>query len=74
MVERKRAAEPVLPNTNAHYLTCHARYEASMRALLDVTLAMQGGQWEEAMDLYSVAKSSWQELRASHDLRRDKSA
>lgn len=40
-----------------------------MRALLDVTLAMQGGQWEEAMDLYSVAKSSWQELRASHDLR-----
>lgn len=46
-----------------------ARYEASMRALQDVTSAMQGGQWEEAMELYTAAKSAWQELRKSHDLR-----
>lgn len=45
------------------------RYEASMRALQDVTSAMQGGQWEEAMELYTAAKSAWQELRKSHDLR-----
>lgn len=40
-----------------------------MRALQDVASAMQGGQWEEAMDLYTAAKSTWQELRKSHDLR-----
>ncbi|XP_041853921.1 fanconi-associated nuclease 1 [Melanotaenia boesemani] len=45
------------------------RYEASMRALLEVTSAMQAGQWELALDLYSAAKSTWQELRKSHDLR-----
>lgn len=45
-----------------------------MRALLDVTLAMQGGQWEEAMDLYSAGKSCWLELRANHDLRSGESA
>ncbi|KAL7403138.1 hypothetical protein ABVT39_025183 [Epinephelus coioides] len=43
-------------------------YEASMRALLEVALAMQGGQWEEAMELYTAAKSAWQELRENHDL------
>lgn len=40
-----------------------------MRALLDVASAMQGGQWEEAMELYTAAKSVWQELQKSHDLR-----
>lgn len=45
------------------------RYENSMRTLLDVTLAMQGGHWEEAMGLYSAGKSCWLELRKSHDLR-----
>ncbi|KAI3371210.1 hypothetical protein L3Q82_023840, partial [Scortum barcoo] len=44
------------------------RYEASMRALQEVVSAMQGGQWEEAMELYSAAKSAWQELRQNHDL------
>ncbi|KAM7003503.1 fanconi-associated nuclease 1 [Tautogolabrus adspersus] len=44
------------------------RYEASMRALLEIVSAMQGGQWEEAMELYSAAKSHWQELRENHDL------
>ncbi|XP_070764131.1 fanconi-associated nuclease 1 [Enoplosus armatus] len=44
------------------------RYEASMRALQEVVSAMQGGQWEEAMELYTAAKSAWQELRKSHDL------
>nr|XP_020514088.1 fanconi-associated nuclease 1 [Labrus bergylta] len=45
------------------------RYEASMRALLEIVSAMQGGQWEEAMELYTAAKSHWQELRENHDLR-----
>uniref|UniRef100_H3D860 Fanconi-associated nuclease n=1 Tax=Tetraodon nigroviridis TaxID=99883 RepID=H3D860_TETNG len=45
------------------------RYEASMRALQDLVLAMQAGQWAVAMDLYSAARSVWQELRESHDLR-----
>uniref|UniRef100_A0A671VV77 Fanconi-associated nuclease n=1 Tax=Sparus aurata TaxID=8175 RepID=A0A671VV77_SPAAU len=44
------------------------RYEASMRALLEVASAMQGGQWEEAMELYTATKSAWQELRKKHDL------
>ncbi|XP_032378987.1 fanconi-associated nuclease 1 [Etheostoma spectabile] len=44
------------------------RYEASMRALQEVVSAMQGGQWEEAMELYTAAKSVWQELRKNHDL------
>ncbi|MEQ2211353.1 hypothetical protein XENOCAPTIV_026751, partial [Xenoophorus captivus] len=45
------------------------RYEASMRALLEVTLAMQGGQWEQALELYTAAKRAWRELSANHDLR-----
>ncbi|MEQ2250480.1 hypothetical protein ILYODFUR_001334 [Ilyodon furcidens] len=44
------------------------RYEASMRALLEVTLAMQGGQWEQALELYTAAKRAWRELSANHDL------
>ncbi|XP_076588964.1 fanconi-associated nuclease 1 [Chaetodon auriga] len=44
------------------------RYEASMRALQEVASAMQGGQWEEAMELYTAAKSAWQELKKNHDL------
>ncbi|XP_041650697.1 fanconi-associated nuclease 1 [Cheilinus undulatus] len=44
------------------------RYEASMRALLEIVSAMQGGQWEEAMELYSAAKNIWLELRQNHDL------
>lgn len=44
------------------------RYEASMRALQEVTTAMQAGQWEEAFELYTCAKSAWCELRKKHDL------
>lgn len=40
-----------------------------MRALQEVVSAMQGGQWEEAMELYTAAKRVWQELRKNHDLR-----
>uniref|UniRef100_A0A8C4DES9 Fanconi-associated nuclease n=1 Tax=Dicentrarchus labrax TaxID=13489 RepID=A0A8C4DES9_DICLA len=44
------------------------RYEAAMRALQEVVSAMQGGQWEDAMELYTAAKNAWQELRKNHDL------
>lgn len=44
------------------------RYEAAMRALQEVATAMQTGQWEEALELYTGAKSAWQELKSSHDL------
>ncbi|KAK5867229.1 hypothetical protein PBY51_011740 [Eleginops maclovinus] len=44
------------------------RYEASMRTLQEVVTAMQGGQWEEAMELYTAAKSVWKELKTDHDL------
>nr|XP_057931968.1 fanconi-associated nuclease 1 [Doryrhamphus excisus] len=44
------------------------RYEASMRALQEVTLAMQAGHWEEALGLYTAAKNDWQDLKGSHDL------
>ncbi|XP_026220423.1 fanconi-associated nuclease 1 isoform X1 [Anabas testudineus] len=44
------------------------RYEASMRALQEVISAMQAGQWEEALELYTAAKSAWQELRKNNDL------
>lgn len=40
-----------------------------MRALQEVISAMQAGQWEEALELYTAAKSAWQELRKNHDLR-----
>lgn len=42
-----------------------------MRALLEVTTEMQGGQWELALELYSAAKTTWSELRTSQDLRSD---
>uniref|UniRef100_A0A3B4WT68 Fanconi-associated nuclease n=1 Tax=Seriola lalandi dorsalis TaxID=1841481 RepID=A0A3B4WT68_SERLL len=35
------------------------RYEASMRSLQEVISAMQLGQWEEALELYTTAKSAW---------------
>ncbi|XP_071352403.1 fanconi-associated nuclease 1 [Trachinotus anak] len=44
------------------------RYEAAMRSLQEVVSAMQAGQWEEAHDLYTAAKSAWEELRKNHDL------
>uniref|UniRef100_A0A3Q4H5E4 Fanconi-associated nuclease n=1 Tax=Neolamprologus brichardi TaxID=32507 RepID=A0A3Q4H5E4_NEOBR len=44
------------------------RYEASMRALQEVILAMQGGQWETAMELYASAKSQWLVLKKNNDL------
>ncbi|XP_038128827.1 fanconi-associated nuclease 1 [Cyprinodon tularosa] len=44
------------------------RYEASMRALLEVTLATQAGQWEQALELYTAAKGAWCQLRLNHDL------
>ncbi|KAM4734845.1 fanconi-associated nuclease 1 isoform 2-T2 [Anableps anableps] len=44
------------------------RYEASMRALVEVTLAMQGGQWGQALELYTSAKKAWCELSSNHDL------
>ncbi|XP_072291414.1 fanconi-associated nuclease 1 [Eucyclogobius newberryi] len=43
------------------------RYEASMRALQEVTTAMQTGQWDEAFELYTSAKCVWQELRDNHN-------
>lgn len=76
---QKRCIESIVFNicriarNNTHDPVHHARYEASMRALLEVTSAMQGGQWEEAMELYTAAKSAWQELRKNHDLRWHKS-
>ncbi|XP_047452503.1 fanconi-associated nuclease 1 [Mugil cephalus] len=44
------------------------RYEAAMRALQEVISAMQAGQWERALELYTAAKSAWQELKENHDL------
>ncbi|CAB1429516.1 unnamed protein product [Pleuronectes platessa] len=43
------------------------RYEVSMRSLQEVNTAMQTGQWEEALELYTAAKSAWQELKKNHD-------
>ncbi|KAF7658752.1 hypothetical protein LDENG_00008420 [Lucifuga dentata] len=45
------------------------RYEASMRALQEVISAMQAGQWEEALELYTSAKNAWEELRRIYDFR-----
>ncbi|XP_029009706.1 fanconi-associated nuclease 1 isoform X2 [Betta splendens] len=44
------------------------RYEASMRALQELISAMQAGQWEDALELYTAAKSTWQELKKDLDL------
>uniref|UniRef100_A0A8C9RZA6 Fanconi-associated nuclease n=1 Tax=Scleropages formosus TaxID=113540 RepID=A0A8C9RZA6_SCLFO len=45
------------------------RYEAAMRALQEVGAAMQAGNWQEAFDLYTSAKETWQEQRATCNLR-----
>ncbi|KAM8860850.1 fanconi-associated nuclease 1 isoform 1-T1 [Synchiropus picturatus] len=43
------------------------RYEAAMRSLLELVLAMQGGHWEEALELYTNAKTDWTDLQKNHD-------
>ncbi|XP_008310687.1 fanconi-associated nuclease 1 [Cynoglossus semilaevis] len=48
------------------------RYEAAMRSLQDVTIAMQAGQWEEALELYTVSKNVWKELKENHDYSHEK--
>lgn len=50
---------PVLPN----------RYEVAMRTLQEVITAMQAGCWEEALVLYASAKSDWQNIKQTSDLR-----
>ncbi|KAJ8407715.1 hypothetical protein AAFF_G00267590 [Aldrovandia affinis] len=45
------------------------RYEAAMRALQEVMVAMQAGNWEEALELYASAKGVWQEQKNSCGLR-----
>ncbi|KAG5839385.1 hypothetical protein ANANG_G00204430 [Anguilla anguilla] len=47
------------------------RYEAAMRALQEVVLAMQAGSWEGALELYTTAKQVWleQQEQDSRNLR-----
>ncbi|CDQ85150.1 unnamed protein product [Oncorhynchus mykiss] len=45
------------------------RYEAAMRALQEVITAMQTGHWEDALGLYTAAKTTWQETSKTYDLR-----
>ncbi|XP_062860610.1 fanconi-associated nuclease 1 [Trichomycterus rosablanca] len=45
------------------------RYEAAMRTLQEIITAMQTGCWEDALVLYSSAKSNWQNLKQACDLR-----
>ncbi|XP_041705658.1 fanconi-associated nuclease 1 [Coregonus clupeaformis] len=44
------------------------RYEAAMRALQEVITAMQAGRWEDALALYTAAKTTWQEMSKTYDL------
>uniref|UniRef100_A0AAZ3SJ12 Fanconi-associated nuclease n=1 Tax=Oncorhynchus tshawytscha TaxID=74940 RepID=A0AAZ3SJ12_ONCTS len=44
------------------------RYEAAMRALQEVITAMQTGHWEDALGLYTAAKTTWQETSKTYDL------
>ncbi|XP_067274949.1 fanconi-associated nuclease 1 [Pseudorasbora parva] len=46
------------------------RYETAMRTLQEVIAAMQTGSWEDAHDLYTSAKATWQEIKDSLDLSR----
>ncbi|XP_070618283.1 fanconi-associated nuclease 1 [Erythrolamprus reginae] len=39
------------------------RYAAAAHASSDISVAMAGGNWEEARCLYEAAKASWQELK-----------
>lgn len=45
------------------------RYEAAMRTLQEVITAMQAGCWEDAHVLYASAKSNWQNMKQTYDLR-----
>ncbi|TRY86670.1 hypothetical protein DNTS_005016 [Danionella cerebrum] len=45
-------------------------YETAMRLLQDLIVAMQSGSWESAHDLYTSAKTTWQEMKDSRDLSR----
>ncbi|KAK7152144.1 hypothetical protein R3I94_008471 [Phoxinus phoxinus] len=44
------------------------RYETAMRTLQEVIAAMQTGCWEDAHDLYTTAKATWQEIKDSCDI------
>ncbi|XP_077104951.1 fanconi-associated nuclease 1 [Siphateles boraxobius] len=44
------------------------RYETAMRMLQEVIAAMQAGSWEDAHDLYTTAKATWQEIKDSCDI------
>lgn len=46
------------------------RYETAMRTLQEVIAAMQTGSWEDAHDLYTTAKATWQEIKDSCDISR----
>lgn len=48
------------------------RYETAMRTLQEVIAAMQTGSWEDAHDLYTTAKATWQEIKDSCDIRFEK--
>lgn len=39
-----------------------------MRALQEVITAMQTGHWEDALALYTAAKTTWQEMSKTYDL------
>ncbi|XP_010881996.2 fanconi-associated nuclease 1 [Esox lucius] len=39
------------------------RYEGAMRSLQEVVVAMQTGHWDDAVELYTAAKTTWKELR-----------
>ncbi|KAG7473421.1 hypothetical protein MATL_G00095650 [Megalops atlanticus] len=45
------------------------RYEAAMHALHEVTMSMQAGNWEEALELYTTAKAVWMEQKHTYSLR-----
>ncbi|MBN3306645.1 FAN1 nuclease, partial [Amia calva] len=47
------------------------RYEEAARCLAEVMGAMQSGAWEEARLLYDAAKTAWQDLSHTADLRHE---
>lgn len=40
-----------------------------MRTVQEVITAMQAGCWEDAVVLYASAKSNWQNMKQTYDLR-----
>uniref|UniRef100_A0A6Q2Z9X0 Fanconi-associated nuclease n=1 Tax=Esox lucius TaxID=8010 RepID=A0A6Q2Z9X0_ESOLU len=62
-LSRQRSMFTRAPGHNSIGAVILRRYEGAMRSLQEVVVAMQTGHWDDAVELYTAAKTTWKELR-----------